>query len=203
MTVGAASRPSLPTSAADWRLVARTTRLVLSIPGYAAVAALAAVASLSAFVWLRNLDLLVDVVVFGDVGLAARWSVFLGLYPWLGTAYTLAQSVALTATAALVGVDVALAAYHLVEHDLSVRDGSGGMAGVVLGTLGAGCAACGSAVLAGLLSLVGAGGALALLPLDGLEFALLAAVVLVLSIYWLAEGLRGGTVRGCPVDVGS
>jgi hypothetical protein len=27
-------------------------------------------------------------------------------------------------------------------------------------------------------------------------------VVLILSLYWLADGMRGGTVAGCPVDVG-
>lgn len=73
----------------------------------------------------------------------------------------------------------------------------------VAGTVGvasfAGCAACGSAVLAGLLSLFGVAGAGTLLPLDGLEFSLLALVALVLSIYWVAEGMRGGEIRGCPV----
>jgi len=73
-------------------------------------------------------------------------------------------------------------------------------AGLLLGTLGAGCAACGTAVLAGLLSLVGASGALLLLPLEGLEFALLALVALLFSIHWLADGMRGGEVAGCPVD---
>jgi len=74
------------------------------------------------------------------------------------------------------------------------------VAGVVLGVLGAGCAACGSTVLVGLLSLLGVSVSLVALPLEGLEFALGAVVVLVLSIYWLADGMRGGRVRGCPVD---
>jgi hypothetical protein len=29
----------------------------------------------------------------------------------------------------------------------------------------------------------------------------LAAIALLLSIYWLAEGMRGGMIRGCPVDL--
>lgn len=199
--MGTNLRPSVPTGLADWRLVARTTRLVLSIPGYAALAAVSALGSLSVFVWVRNLDLLVNVVVLGNLGIGPRIGVLVGLYPWVGSAYTPAQAVLLTVTAALVGIDVALLAYHLREHQLSVREGSGGLTGVVLGTLGAGCAACGSAVLAGVLSLFGAGGALTLLPLDGLEFAGIAIVVLLLSIYWLADGLRGGMIRGCPVEV--
>ena len=50
------------------------------------------------------------------------------------------------------------------------------------------------------MSLVGAGGVVTLLPLDGLEFAVLAVAVLVLSIYWVADGLQGGMIRGCPVE---
>ena len=67
--------------------------------------------------------------------------------------------------------------------------------------LGAGCAACGPAVLVGLLSLVGAAGLLTLLPFEGLELTALAALALVLSIFWIADGMRGGMIRGCPVDV--
>lgn len=70
---------------------------------------------------------------------------------------------------------------------------------MVLGTLGAGCASCGSVLLVGVLSLAGASGVLAALPLDGLEFALLAICALLLSTFWIADGMRGGTVPGCPI----
>jgi hypothetical protein len=70
-----------------------------------------------------------------------------------------------------------------------------------LGVLGAGCAACGSAFLAGILTVFGAGAILTLLPLHGLEFALLALVAVVFSVFWIAEGMRGGEVAGCPVDI--
>lgn len=194
-------RASVPTRLRDWRLVARTARLVLTIPVYAALAVFAALASLSVFVLSRNLDLLGAVVLLGDLPLVARLQVLVGLYPGVGNAYAPGAAVLLVVTAALVGVDVALVAYHLREHRLSVRETSSGLAGVALGTLGAGCASCGAAVLAGLLSLVGAGSALALLPLDGLEFALIALATLVLSIYWVVRGLEGGTIRGCPVRI--
>jgi hypothetical protein len=192
----------LPTRLEDWKLMGRTVRLVISIPTYAALSLVYGVVGLSAFVLSRNLTLFGRVVLFGDLPLADRLAVLLELYPVFGTAYTRVQTVVLVLTAALIGVELAVATYHFREHDLSVGQGSGSLAGVVLGTLGAGCAACGSAVLAGVLSLFGASGVLLALPLDGLEFAVLAVVVLILSLYWLADGMRGGTVAGCPVDVG-
>jgi hypothetical protein len=194
------SRVRLPTRAADWRLVARTTRLVLGGPAYAAVAVLAALAALTGFVVSQNLALVGDVVVGGTLPPRNRLAVLLGLYPFLGTSFSAAAGAALLLVAGLVGVDIALVAYHVREHGVSLRAGGSGVAGTLLGILGAGCAACGPAVLVALLSLVGATGALTLLPLEGLEFPLLAAVALFLSIYWMADGMRGGMVRGCPVD---
>jgi hypothetical protein len=184
----------LPLRADDWRLMGRTVRLVLSGPAYAVLGTLAAVIALGGFVLSQNL------ATVGDV-LAGRVpaSVLPELFPFVGTSYSLATGTVVVAVATLVGVDVALVAYHVREHRLSAGTGGGSLLGVVLGTLGAGCAACGSAVVAGLLSLVGAAGLVTLLPFDGLEFAALAAISLLLSVHWLAAGMRGGEIRGCPV----
>ena len=197
------SRLSIPTGLQDWRLLGRTIRLVLSIPQYALLAVVYALLALSAFVFVRNLTVLQQVILFGNLPLDNRVQVLVGMYPGVGPAYTLDQSIVLVTTGALVGINLALVTYHVREHRLSFRGGSGGMGGIVLGTLGGGCAACGSAVLAGLLSMVGASGILVALPLDGLEFALLAILTLVLSLYWMADGMRGGEIAGCPVDVPS
>jgi hypothetical protein len=198
-TIGRSIR--LPTRRGDWQLMARTARLVLTLPTYAVVALVAAVAALTVFVVSLNVTLVLDLVVGGSLPLSSRLVVLTELYPFVGTSFHWSQGVLLLVVALLSGVDVAMAAYHFREHGLDVQQGGAGAIGLVLGTLGAGCAACGSAVLLGLLSLFGVTSTLLFLPLDGLEFALLALVVLVLSIYWLAEGMRGGEINGCPVDL--
>lgn len=199
--MGAFDTLGLPTRRSDWQLMGRTVRLVLSVPWYAALALVYTVLALSVFVFARNLRILQQVILFGDIPVTARLRILAEMYPGLGTAYTAEQTLLLVTTAVLVSVNLTLVTYHLLEHRVSLRGGSGGVGGVLLGTLGAGCASCGSALLVGILSLFGASGVLAALPLDGLEFALLALVLLVLSIYWTAEGLRGGTIRGCPIDI--
>jgi hypothetical protein len=190
----------LPTTAADARLVARTVRLVNSSPAYAALSAVAGFVGLNLFVVSQNLDLFTSVVVSGDLPLGARAAVLVGLYPFVGTAFTATEGVLLVAVAALFGVNLSMLTYQLRENRVRLREGSGSVAGMALGVLGAGCAACGTAVLAGVLSIFGAAGALTVLPFDGLEFSFVALVLLVLSIYWLADGMRGGEVRGCPVE---
>lgn len=178
----------------------RTARLVLGVPIYGALAVVVAFGGLTLFSTSLNLEL-AEYALGGDLALANRLRILFGLYPFVGSAYTVAQGSLVVVVSALLGADVAMAIYHLREHAVNVESGGASVIGVVLGTLGAGCAACGVPILLGLLSLVGASSAVLLLPLDGLEFALLAAVVLVLSVHWLADGMRGGSVRGCPVDV--
>jgi len=190
----------LPTRRRDWRLMARTIRLVLGIPAYAAFAVVAALAGLSLFVLTQNLALVVDVVIGGSLPLSNRVAVLVGLYPFLGTSFSVEAGVATLAVAALLGVDLALVAYHVRVHGLTFESGGGSAIGAFLGMLGAGCAACGPAVLVGLLTLFGAAGALTLLPFEGLELTGLAALALLLSIFWIADGMRGGMIRGCPVD---
>ena len=192
-----------PTRSSDWRLAVRNARLVLSIPGYALMALVAGFTGLSLFVLTQNLPIVTDVVVGGSLPFDARLAVLIGLYPVVGSVFGVASSILLVVVAALVGIDIAMLTYHVREHGLSVREGGSGTVGVILGTLGAGCAACGSAVLVGVLSLIGVTGAATLLPLDGLEFALLALVSLLLSVFWIADGMRGGEINGCPVDLPS
>ena len=190
----------LPTRGADWRLMGRTARLVLTLPTYAAVAVTASVLALTAFSVSLNVGVVLDLVVGGSLDLGGRLTVLGELYPFVGTFFTPAQGLLLVAVSLLTGVDIAMATYHFREHGLDLQQGGAGAAGVLLGALGAGCAACGSAVLLGLLSLVGVSTTLLFLPLDGLEFAVGAVVVLTLSIYWLADGMRGGEINGCPVE---
>jgi hypothetical protein len=178
----------------------RTARLVLTLPTYAAVAVTASVLALTAFSVSLNVGVVLDLVVGGSLDLGGRLTVLGELYPFVGTFFTPAQGLLLVAVSLLTGVDIAMATYHFREHGLDLQQGGAGAAGVLLGALGAGCAACGSAVLLGLLSLVGVSTTLLFLPLDGLEFAVGAVVVLTLSIYWLADGMRGGEINGCPVE---
>lgn len=176
-------------------------RLVLSIPQYAVLAAGYTVLGLSVFVFSRNGAILRQIILGGSLPWGSKMAIIVELYPFIGTAYTALQGTTLILTAALIGINMTVATYHFLEHGLSVSQGSGSLGGIILGTLGAGCAACGSAILAGLLSVAGASGLLLMLPFDGLEFSVLAIFVLLLSLYWLANGMRGGEIAGCPLSV--
>jgi hypothetical protein len=189
----------LPTRTRDWRLMARTVRLVVTIPLYTLLALVSSFVGLTLFVLSQNLPL-AGFLLSGSLPLSSRFVILAEQYPFIGTNYGALQGVLLVVTALFIGINVAMVVYHLREHALSAAQGTTSVAGVILGTLGAGCAACGSAVLAGVLSLFGVTASLTVLPFEGLEFAALALVALVLSVFWLARGMRGGEINGCPVE---
>jgi len=101
--------PRLPTTRGDWRLMGRTVRLVLTVPVYAAVAAVAAAVSLTLFVVSLNVPLVLDLVVGGSLPVASRLRVLGELYPFIGTSFNPPQGLLLLVVAALTGVDIGLA----------------------------------------------------------------------------------------------
>ena len=192
----------LPTERSDWRLLGRTVRLVLGHPTYAVFAIVVALLAAVGMSVTGNLRFVLRVLLSNNLGIGFKFEFLIVMLPFVGTQFDAVHGLAIYAIAALTGTNVALLAYHLFEHEVSIEGSGGSAAGVVFGTLGAGCAACGPGILAGIVGIVGGAGLLAALPFEGLEFSMLAVVVLVLSMYWLASGMRGGEIRGCPVEPG-
>lgn len=192
---------SFPTEQRDWRRMARTTRRVLGQPRWLLAAVLASISVLTLFVALDTPTYVWRVVIRGDLSALDRATALWNLYPVPGeTAYPIRDGL-LYATAAAVGTNVAVLGHYLFHGEGALRQGGGSVGAIALGTLGAGCAPCGIAIAAGLFSTLGVTAGLAILPLDGAEFLLIALGVTVLSLHWLAEGMRAETVDGCPVNV--
>ena len=188
----------LPTRAADWRLVARAAGRVLAEPRYVVVGLAGAWVALTAVSVSRNVELFVRVVVGGSLPLENRAAVLAAMYPFGSPDFAGATAAAVGGLALLLGLDVAMLVYHVVEHGATLGVGAGGSAGstaAVLAGLGAGCAVCGVSALAGVLSFLGVAGGAVVLPFEGAAFTLAAALVVVVSIFWMAEGMHGGLRR--------
>jgi hypothetical protein len=115
------------------------------------------------------------------------------------TNFTPLSAIYTIAMAILFGTYVAMVAYFL-KHRIKEVGQSGiatGFLGFTSGVLGVGCAACGSFLLSSVLSLVGATGALAFLPLGGGEFGIIGAVLLAFAVYTTAKQIANPSV--CPV----
>jgi len=192
--------PTLPTARADWRRLGRTVRRVLTRPRWLAVAVVAALVTVSAFALPGNLTFVRAVVLGGSLPFVERLEALAVLYP-LADGDTPLRGAVVWLVGATVGTNLALVGYHLVEHEVGLRESSHGTAGLVLAAVGAGCPTCGVGIAAGVLSAAGIAGGLTVLPLHGFELVLLALPAGLLSVHWTVEGMRGGDRRGCPVDL--
>jgi hypothetical protein len=184
----------------DWRRTVGAVRRVLGRPRWAAVAVVAAAASLTLFATADSPVYLRRVVLGGSLSPLDRVRALAGLLPSPTAGEGLLRGVLLVLTAGTVGTNVSLLGYHLRNGGGAIRNGSGGVVGVVLATLGAGCASCGLAVVASALSLSGVAAGLTALPLAGAEFLLLALAVTGLSINWVAAGIERADIEGCPAE---
>lgn len=194
------SRLSLPTDHADWRLMGHTVRQVLGQPLWLFVAFVLSLLTVTLFVVFDAPIYIRTVVIGGEMSAYGRILAFGAIFPLVGSNGTFLRSVLIYATAAAVGTNLAVLGHHLRRDSVELRDSSGGLAGAVIGTLGAGCAPCGAAVFAGIASVSSVATGLAVLPLQGAEFLLVSLFVSVLSLFWIAKGAKPGEIDGCPVD---
>lgn len=188
----------LPTRADDWRLVLTAVTRVLSRPRYVVVGLAGAWVALTAISVSRNVELFVRVVLGGSLPVENRAAVLAGMYPFGSPDFVGVAAAAVVGLALLLGLDVAMIAYHVGEHGASLAMGAGGSAGTtgaVLAGLGAGCVVCGVSALAGVLSFLGVAGGAVVLPFEGVAFSLVAAGLVLVSVFWTAEGMHGGMRR--------
>lgn len=159
---------------------------------------LALVISASVFVfavWLPNIRLVASIVSSPDVPLSSKIELPLSLLGSIATNFTLLSASYTIIIAILFGMYIAMVVYFLKRRIKEVGQGgiATGFLGIASGVLGVGCAACGSFLLTS-LTLLGAGGVLAFLPLQGSEFGILGAVLLAFAVYFTAKQIENPLV---------
>lgn len=168
-------------------------------------AMLAAVLSALVFlgaVWFPNWRVIAQVHASAGEPLAASASMALKLLGGIGTNFTPLAAGYTIVIAVLFGVVNAMI-LHLLRRRraAAARQGAAvGAGAAVSGVLGVGCAACGSAIVAVLAPALGAAGAFAALPLQGEEFGLASAGLLLLSLLLVSKGIA--TSGRCPLPAG-
>ena len=169
--------------------IALGLKRVFVVPRYVVLALVVCAATFAFAVWLPNLTLLSHIL--GDPGapLFFKLRIPLSFLGSIGTNFTLLSASYVILISAFSGINVAITAYYLSRRISAARNASIGLGvgGMVSSVLGIGCAACGSVVFTGLLSIAGVSGALVLLPLRGGEFGILGIRLLGISIAMLAK----------------
>lgn len=166
---------------------------------YIQIAALVSLVALSVAILVPNTDIILQVFASSELSLGTKF-IFLGsMYGILFTNFSVLSAVYTVVIALLFGINSALLTFYIRRRQSKVTNTHGhtaGVMGVVSGLFGVGCAACGSVILSSILTLLGAGGLLAALPLHGAEFGILGVLLLGFSVYQLCIRINDPLV--CP-----
>jgi hypothetical protein len=179
------------------KALGRSLREVFSNVSYSALASALAVFIFFLAVLLPNVGLLTEIFSASRASLSTKLAIAAGLVGGIRTNFSLLSASYTIASAALFGVDVAMVVYFLKRTGrarLRGQEIAAGVGGIASGTLGIGCAACGSFLLTTLLSSLGAAGALAILPLHGGEFGILGVGLLLFSLTMIAKKIAAPAV---------
>jgi hypothetical protein len=184
----------------DLKVTYIVIKLVLTSPKYFIISLLLAPVFVFMLILPNDYNLILDVVIFGNISITDKILIFYKILPLTGTYnYSILTDLLIYFVSVAMSINITLLFYHFKEHNLNMSDSAGGTIATLIAVLGSGCASCGSTLIFGLFSLFGFSGLLTQLPLEGAEFLILAFLVTTLSTLWICKGLRGGMVRGCPI----
>lgn len=185
----------------DIKTSCKVTRLVLSSPRYFILSVFLVPIFLILLLLPTDYTLIKDVIIFGNQSISSKINIFYNILPLTGSyTYSVINDILLYLVSLAVSINITLLVYHFIEHEANIYDGTGGTLATITAVLGSGCASCGSALIVGIFSFFGLGGLLTFLPLGGAEFLVLALLITIFSIIWISKGLRGGMVKGCPIE---
>ena len=176
-------------------MIYHALRLVFGDPKYAALALVVAVLVFVFATWLPNLSLVWQIGTSSSVTLPDKIEILAGLVGSIVTNFTLFSALSLVTVSSLFGANVTLIAYGVARRRQLGRSGAAtSVGGLAAGIAGVGCAACGTYLLAPMLSVAGATGLLAMLPFSGEEFSALGIGTLSLSLCLSGKMLAKPTV---------
>lgn len=164
----------------------RTIAHIFLKPAYIAITIATAFTAFALTIWLPSLAFITSVLGNTNVFWGDKIIFLFSLLGSITTNFTFLSALGTVLIALLFGVQISLIVYLLRSRSLALagRSAATSGAGMGVGLLGVGCAACGSLVLTAIIPVIGASGVLALLPLRGAEFSLLGAIIIAVSIFF-------------------
>lgn len=173
-----------------WRELGKL-RDIFRQPQYMLVAVVVATAAFTVYTLLLNYQLLFSLLASGNVALLTKLvpTLVLGYGETVGTTTLL-----FTATiSAAIGVNFTLVMFRLVELSAFGREGAGSLGGMVLAAVAPACPACATAIFA----VAGMTSVFAVMPFNGVEFKVVALLLLVGSSFWILSQINQKVCEFC------
>lgn len=157
---------------------------VLRKPQYALLAVFGAILTSGFILWSLNLGLLIAVLFKTSLGVSTKVGFFMSVYSSLYTIYGTFISSVIIIFAVLFGINLSLLMFTLKHHGFTAIPQKSSASGFMLAVIAGGCAACGTSLVAPLLTTFGATSTVFIQDISIL-FLLLGSVLITYSVYKL------------------
>lgn len=173
---------------AQWKIFAKAFIVVFVRPRYFIMAVLVAILDYLLIIFIHQSKFILYVWSTDLFGLITKLKLTVGSFLSVETNFVSAQSFWLVILLALlIGINVAMLAYLLRRQAIVSKEAGMSLFGVIASVFGIGCAACGSVVLTSLFGIGVTTSIISFLPLAGVEFMIVALIVIIYSIYHVSK----------------
>jgi len=141
-------------------------------------------------VWLSDYRLIWFAMTSDIFDWTARLKILWTSLGMFATNFTFASQVMTIIVSVLAGINVAMLIFYF-KRTMAIQRASGAsVLGIIIGTFGVGCSACGSVILSSLIGVTTASTLVSQLPLRGAEFGIAGIALIGFSIYLLAKKIQ-------------
>lgn len=168
----------------------KTVRDIFSRPIYAALALILAIFIWAGIIWLSSYQVITYALTSELFDWGAKLKILWTSLGSFNTNFTLSSQISVVSVSLLSGVNFSMLVYHFRSNFLLQKNSGMGMLGVIVGTFGVGCSACGSVILSSFFGVGAATLFVSWLPLQGLEFSIIGILLILISIYLLAKKIQ-------------
>ena len=173
-------------------------REVFGRPPYLVLALVIFILLMLLAIWLPNFSLVANTISSPTLAFGQKLHILAGTLGALETNFTAFTRATTILIAVLFGVNVSMVVFYLKRRISTQRSAGIGLAGILSGLVGVGCAACGSVILSALVGIGAAAGIVGALPLHGQEFSLFSIAILIVAIVIVARHITNPLV--CRID---
>lgn len=141
-------------------------------------------------IWLPNFSFVGEIITSEYFTVSQKLSILLSSLGAFQTNFRPFGRAALVTLSLLFGLNISLFTFYLKRRAVIQKAAGMGMAGILAGLIGIGCASCGSFILASIFGMSASAVFIGLLPFRGQEFAVAGIVILSLSIISISRKIQ-------------
>ncbi|MCH8049615.1 hypothetical protein IH979_02795 [Patescibacteria group bacterium] len=165
-------------------------KTIFTRPTYLLLASVIAVLILILAIWLPNLSFVTQTALSSSYSVGEKVTILWASLGAIQTNFTFLSRTFTILVAVLTGVNITMFVYYLKRRFRMEKSAGTSIAGMLVGLLGVGCAACGSVILSSIFGLGATASFIGLFPLRGSEFGILGVVLLLWANYSLAKKIQ-------------